>query len=999
LVLGSLTPCKPKLWRSRIKVAPVAPRVVLEFWDPSWIFKETGPVAKHEVTEWDKAGYSTSCQMIHNLQVGGVVDTQWLVVARTTSADPSLWRWPALPKDQAVRPMENCLRPFNVPRSSYRPCDAPDSLPKAAADPMPPKAGTMIATSKGPRRLLNDELAKGLGVPSKWLRGIYPEGHVLGETVPVHIFEYLSAALSSSEEKPQASPSLRYRPKLRFESPPDLSPESSSFSWHPPDLSPGQAWHRTRVRNLLAACQQHPDPTALFEEGMTILRRHRCNYTSTHPDPKELQLLWWEFPYEHWPEIREGSPMCFLNDLPLEHTPNAEMDEEQLIIAEEFLEELVSLGVLVPDEIGEMMANGPLFCLIKPGQPGQWRVLSDMKRGGQNDAIGADPTVFPKAGVILDQMYTGGYNAVVDASKFFYQFRTAPSDRRYLGTIHPRDPSKHFLYAGLPMGAGSSPGLAGRYGAAFLRLLRDRFPIFQGTPSQNTWWGHYELGHKLHPHWGHGRILLGEDGEPAVLLFSHCDDFLIHSPSRAKCDRALRVFLDAAVDVGLLCHPGKIIPPSQTVKYTGLLFDSSGVPTIRIPESKRCKARAMIDYVGRHQEKVSRLVLAVVVGVLESLVEATPSRIGHTYLRHLQEDLHPPEWEGEDLPYFSFVALTPPALEDLDFWKWLLDLDVGRRARALRSGSLIPSFGDGSGTGTGGTVNYDEDSPLEMWMGTWNVCVLHHHSNWKEARTLLATLERAKLYPSRDIRDTTFFYFTDNLVTYYITTAGASRSPELHSLVRQIKRLEIALGIQLEVVHIPGTSMIEQGTDGLSRGVWMSALQARHSQQEILSTIFEPIPYLPQIGEWAQSLVPELAHCRITHQDWRMVWVPRRVLHHVTIWAPPPEVAPQLLHFLLQTYVEAPLTTACLVLVPCVLQRRWSRLSRFVYEVGRYQRDALPLPVLPILRIPFVLLYIPFHRRSLPAPWMEQTPASSLRRFHRKQATLVRGVPGTPLSG
>jgi hypothetical protein len=77
-----------------------------------------------------------------------------------------------------------------------------------------------------------------------------------------------------------------------------------------------------------------------------------------------------------------------------------------------------------------MVANGPLFCLPKPGQPGQWRVLSDMKRGGQNKCIGVDPTVFPKTGVILDQLYAGGYSAVVDASKFFYNFPTRKDERK-----------------------------------------------------------------------------------------------------------------------------------------------------------------------------------------------------------------------------------------------------------------------------------------------------------------------------------------------------------------------------------------------------------------------------------------------------------------------------------------------------------------------------------------------------------------------------------------
>jgi hypothetical protein len=83
----------------------------------------------------------------------------------------------------------------------------------------------------------------------------------------------------------------------------------------------------------------------------------------------------------------------FYQATPQETTPNSTMAGKQVAIAEEFIKELVSLGVLIRVQPGEMVANGPLFCLPKPGQPGQWRVLSDMKRGGQNECIGSDPTI------------------------------------------------------------------------------------------------------------------------------------------------------------------------------------------------------------------------------------------------------------------------------------------------------------------------------------------------------------------------------------------------------------------------------------------------------------------------------------------------------------------------------------------------------------------------------------------------------------------------------
>jgi hypothetical protein len=131
---------------------------------------------------------------------------------------------------------------------------------------------------------------------------------------------------------------------------------------------------------------------------------------------------------------------------------------------------------------------------------------------------------------------------------------------------------------------------------------------------------------------------------------------------------------------------------------------------------------------------LSRLALAVIVGVLESLVEATPSLLGHTYLRSLQETLHPTGWDGQDLPYYSFASVSNKDFDGLTNWLWLLDLNPGRAARGHRSGVLVLSMGDGSGTGTGGTVLFD-DVDFEMWMGPWSPRLYRFLAVWNEMRT------------------------------------------------------------------------------------------------------------------------------------------------------------------------------------------------------------------------------------------------------------------------
>jgi hypothetical protein len=291
------------------------------------------------------------------------------------------------------------------------------------------------------------------------------------------------------------------------------------------------------------------------------------------------------------------------------------------------------------------------------------------------------------------------------------------------------------------------------------------------------------------------------------------------------------------VDLGLLCHTGKLSPLCKLSSKPAARHTNSSVQTR--------KGLAMIDYVLSKEEPNSRLVLALLTGVLESVVEATLSRLGHTYLRSLIVNIHLPDWDG--LPYYSKATLTKTDREGLMWWRKAFLTDSLRSCRPTRAGTLIPTWGDDSGTGTGGTYHLPE-ADLEMWMGVWASHVFHFTSNWKELRTLLATLERAKHNHQEQIKGATFFYFTDNTVSYFIVSSGASTSPLLHRLIVDINTLELELDCQIEVVHVPSTAMIVQDTDGLSRGVWVTPLHDPVNQKSLLAEVFAPIPFNATLG-------------------------------------------------------------------------------------------------------------------------------------------------------
>ena len=688
---------------------------------------------------------------------------------------------------------------------------------------MPCRKGAWIETGKGVRRLNDEELIRGLG-GAKECQGPFSEG-VFRRTTSLFIWEHISTSLlGGAEEGGSQSKEQKGTPRLieELQMDPDCEEweesEASPVTWKPPDLSPGGEWHTARVRNLKMAVRGLPDSDQEYEKGLRDLETHRKNYDTDGPRPTQLQLLWWEFPPEHWTEIREGSTMNFLTTPPPVIHDNADMDEAGQAAAVEFTEELIALGVLRPGN-GIVQTTAPLFVVDKPGQPGQFRVIADMLRGGQNLHIGADPTVLPRVTQIADQLYSGGYSAVIDASKYFYQFRTSPGDYPYLGLKHPRTGDLYYYY-GLPMGSSQSPASACRKGYGFLRKLRQQYPEFQGRPRANCWWTGFS-GKGYDPDLGYGLVFQHDQDQPCVKAWAFVDDFLIHGPTKEVVEQALNHFLDAALEAGMLCHPKKLVAPSQVVRYCGFILDSREKPIMRIPRSKRERALAITEIILDNPSKNwSRLALSVAAGVLESLVEGTPRRVGHTYLRATHSTVHPPNAGTGLEAYLTTTTLPRSMIMELEWWRSFLKLGYGRHIRPRAAATFIPAWGDGSGTGTGGTYTpprgQGNSETMRMWKGKWAPYVHHFSSNWRELQTLLLTLEQIEQDPAVQTQGTTVFYFTDNSTTYWVAASGSSPSPELHKLATAIRLKEVALGCHLEVIHVPGLVMIQQGADSLS---------------------------------------------------------------------------------------------------------------------------------------------------------------------------------------
>lgn len=402
--------------------------------------------------------------------------------------------------------------------------------------------------------------------------------------------------------------------------------------------------------------------------------------------------------------------------------------------------------------------------------------------------------------------------------------------------------------------------------------------------------------------------------------------------------------------------------------------------------------------------RLARMTLAVVVGNLQSLVPASPSNIGNSYLRSLYNDLHGLDspLQGKRAYYFTPLNLSPQSLACLRWWNDALQDGFSRQAYPSDTATIGITWGDGSGSGAGGTrclfsnasnspnfiyVNGDLKSELprmNIWMGVWSCKVHSYSSNWKELRTLEQTLILEKEDGSDRMRNKRLFYFTDNQVSYDICHKSTSSSPELMKLILSIRLLELQLGCQLVVVHVPGVLMITQGTDGYSRGIMPSVLTS-HTNAHPMSRIFRAPLLSPSLLSSVTSILdlpPHIAwHCVDCHSPWTL----SNLLHRHTLWCISPQLARQAVLQATYAYCESPFDTSHVFVIPRLLLRQFQRLNKYYTVHGPYWN----LPVGYHAEVPFVILHFP--------PYCRETLYYSEKKTRRSRLDLPAStIPSRP---
>jgi hypothetical protein len=164
--------------------------------------------------------------------------------------------------------------------------------------------------------------------------------------------------------------------------------------------------------------------------------------------------------------------------------------------------------------------------------------------------------------------------------------------------------------------------------------------------------------------------------------------------------------------------------------------------------------------------------------------------------------------------------------------------------------------------------------------------------------------------------------FTDNFVTECAFFKGTSSSNSLFELVLRLRLLEMHSGWKLHVIHIAGTRMIRQGSDGLSRGdMMLLGVMGGKSMLCFVPLHLTALERSEPLKPWVESWWPDDWLKWLSHEDWFAL--PHRGGNFG--WSPPSAAADAALEQLCQVQLKRPWNTCHLFIVPRLMTSCWQK--------------------------------------------------------------------------
>ena len=110
------------------------------------------------------------------------------------------------------------------------------------------------------------------------------------------------------------------------------------------------------------------------------------------------------------------------------------------------------------------------------------------------------------------------------------------------------------------------------------------------------------------------------------------------------------------------------------------------------------------------------------------------------------------------------------------------------------------------------------------------------------------------------LHGTELWLFTDNSTAENCFARGNSSSKKLHELIVRLRKVEMEAGLNLQLVHVAGTRMIAQGTDGLSRGALLEGVLSGKDMLAYVDLSKTAIERHPPLLEFLTFWIDDISH-------------------------------------------------------------------------------------------------------------------------------------------
>ena len=620
-------------------------------------------------------------------------------------------------------------------------------------------------------------------------------------------------------------------------------------------------------------------------------------------------LLFWRWPIEIREAARDGLPLFIRKKLP------RWIKKQRLPTEPHLAERMVSKfrKVLAKGYIGEGAVVSMINCFAVPKGDDDIRLVYDGTKCGLNECLWAPNFFLPSVDSMLLNMNTLTWSADLDLTDMFLNYPLHKDLIPYSGVdytlVLKSETTVWLRWLRMFMGLTSSPYVTGKmFGWTIDIIVGDRW-----DPKNPFRWDTAQVNLPGMPTYdpSQPRLVRSSEGNIAATLEAYVDDLRVLGYSELNCHAATSRAAKILQYLGQQNATRKYRPPHVKPgpwcgSFAAVKMDSVWVYT---SQEKWEKARTFIRELdsllsGSNTQGIDYKFLERGRGFMIYFCRTYTSFVPYLKGMHLtmdswrkgrdiegwkdrgaiwteddEERLEEDTWkERMDLP--GIEPLAPLLLKDIQqkpYQKGDLEHpdilypaprlkgDIGaflsllsqekapwRFVRGNKVGIVQYGFGDAAQSGFGTTIG-QQSGKIWYRLGVWGTDEAAESSNYRELANLVQSLEMYDAAPG--LSGTELFLFTDNATAEAAFYKGTSSSKKLFNLVLRLRQLEVSAGCSIHFIHVAGTRMIAQGTDGLSRGDLNEGVMRGDGILSFVPLHLSALERQPKLEGWIRSFV------------------------------------------------------------------------------------------------------------------------------------------------